>query len=335
MAFITQDTKSTFTEYAPSADSLGSNQLEILISGVTQASQSTLLLKKRKEMREVDDALEFMKQEFRSRMEACNSRQREFEHKQKEMKEQVTRFEKFVQENDAKRTRADAKAKAERKLREQLEEKLQALQTSLRQLQQEKVRLQEQLGRHTKYQTFLEAAVEFSESEYDEVGDILNRYKTLQVANEDLKGMIQQADAESDSVRGQLNQMQRETQNNILVNNSEIHAKQKELEAIRETSYTIDNAREEGEKVTKDRYRESGQVVMSIKNLYNRCVNTSRSKIRLVLAKDVPQLVQLTESLTIIESRITDLQSMVQGYKSRPHQATHEIEEATPAPHRE
>lgn len=42
-------------------DDLG--DLEALVSGVTQTSQSTLLLKKRKEMREVDDALEFMKEQ--------------------------------------------------------------------------------------------------------------------------------------------------------------------------------------------------------------------------------------------------------------------------------
>ena len=37
-------------------------ELEALVAGVTQTTQSTLLLKKRKEMREVDDALDFMKE---------------------------------------------------------------------------------------------------------------------------------------------------------------------------------------------------------------------------------------------------------------------------------
>ena len=64
-------------------------------------------------MREVDDALDFMKDEFRKRMEACDERQREFEKKQLGMKEQVTRFEKFIQENDAKRKRAEKKRSEE------------------------------------------------------------------------------------------------------------------------------------------------------------------------------------------------------------------------------
>ena len=106
--FITQP-KINLDDYP--TDEIG--ELEALVSGVTQTSQSTLLLKKRKEMREVDDALEFMKEEFASRMRACEERQREFERRQNEMKEQVTKFEKFIQENDAKRQRAEMKARAE------------------------------------------------------------------------------------------------------------------------------------------------------------------------------------------------------------------------------
>lgn len=92
--------------------------MEPVVSGVSQMSQSTLLLKKRKEMREIDDALDFMKEEFMQRMEACDTRQRELDRKQAEMKEQVTRFEKFIKENDTKRTRAEIKTKTEHRLAE-------------------------------------------------------------------------------------------------------------------------------------------------------------------------------------------------------------------------
>ena len=45
-------------------------------------------------MREVDEALDFMKDEFQTRMETCDQRQRQFEQKQREMKESVYKFEK-------------------------------------------------------------------------------------------------------------------------------------------------------------------------------------------------------------------------------------------------
>lgn len=66
-------------------------------------------------MREVDEALELMKEEFKNRMEACEERRMQFELKQAKMREQVLKFEKFIQENDAKRQRAEKKTKEERK----------------------------------------------------------------------------------------------------------------------------------------------------------------------------------------------------------------------------
>ena len=61
MAFITQRAKVK----AP-GDAVRENQaLEALVCGANAISQSTLLLKKKKEMHEVDDALDFMKDEYR------------------------------------------------------------------------------------------------------------------------------------------------------------------------------------------------------------------------------------------------------------------------------
>ena len=83
---------------------------------ILQTSQSTLLLRKRKEMREVDVSLDLMKKDYKSRMDECEDRRVLFEVKQAKMREQVLKFEKFIQENDAKRIRAEAKAKNERQL---------------------------------------------------------------------------------------------------------------------------------------------------------------------------------------------------------------------------
>ena len=54
-----------------------------------QTTQSTLMLKKKKEMRGVDDALDFMKEEFTRRMAACDEREARFKEKQAEMKAMV------------------------------------------------------------------------------------------------------------------------------------------------------------------------------------------------------------------------------------------------------
>ncbi|CAK9000338.1 Cilia- and flagella-associated protein 73 (Flagella-associated protein 73) (Modifier of inner arms 2 protein) (Mia2p) [Durusdinium trenchii] len=326
MAFLTQESKVSYgdtgrgeegakqqivrREGSNAVDDESKGELQALVFGVTQTSQSTLLLKKRKEMREVDEALEFMKEEFKARMEACDERQREFEKKQFEMKEQVARFEKFVQENDAKRSRAEAKAKSESRMRVQHEEKIAALNKQLHDMQQEQDMLDSELDKLRRYQVYLEMSVEASEGEYEEIPDILNRYKTLKGANHDLQHLVGEGETEMDSIRSELNQLRRATQNALLVNNSKIHANQKTLENIRARALKVDNEREMGERFTKDRFRESGQVVMSIKNLHARCMNTARSKTRPVVGKHASPLEQLSEYLKLIQFRITDLQTI-------------------------
>ena len=88
-------------------------------------------------MREVDEALDIMKQEYKRRMDACEERRQIFEGKQAKMREQVLKFEKFIQENDAKRLRAEAKAKQERKLYELKCQELNSILAKISELEQE------------------------------------------------------------------------------------------------------------------------------------------------------------------------------------------------------
>jgi hypothetical protein len=72
-------------------------------------------LKKRKEMREVDENLEMTKRDYIRRMEECEQRRLQFVQNQAKQREEVLKVEKFLQECEGKRQRAEAKAKAERK----------------------------------------------------------------------------------------------------------------------------------------------------------------------------------------------------------------------------
>ena len=96
-------------------------------------------------MREVDEALELMKEEYKNRMEACEERRMQFELKQAKMREQVLKFEKFIQENDAKRQRAEAKAKLERKTYEQKCHELSTLMAKMEEMERDQKELEREL----------------------------------------------------------------------------------------------------------------------------------------------------------------------------------------------
>lgn len=111
-----------------------------------QTSQSTLLLKKKKEMREVDESLELMKKDHKRRMDICEQRRIRFEEKQAKMREQVLKFEKFIQENDAKRIRAELKAKQERKSYEEKVREIASLNDEIKRLELDQKRLDSELS---------------------------------------------------------------------------------------------------------------------------------------------------------------------------------------------
>ena len=97
-------------------------------------------------MREVDFSLENMKNQHKQRMDACEERRLQFEMKQAKMREQVLRFEKFIQENDAKRQRAENKIKQERKQYEDKVKEIKIKTKRIKELEKEQQGLNEELG---------------------------------------------------------------------------------------------------------------------------------------------------------------------------------------------
>lgn len=97
-------------------------------------------------MREVDESLKLMKTDYKKRMEDCEERRIQFEQKQAKMRENVLKFEKFIQENDAKRQRAELKAKQERKQYEEKCKELNTLAARIVEMENQQRLLNEELG---------------------------------------------------------------------------------------------------------------------------------------------------------------------------------------------
>lgn len=89
----------TLTAWCPSlASAEDADILKHAVAGTTEETQATLLLKRRKDMRMVDEALEAVKQQFKLRMERLAERQALFEEKQKAMQDMVAKFKPFIEE---------------------------------------------------------------------------------------------------------------------------------------------------------------------------------------------------------------------------------------------
>jgi hypothetical protein len=315
-AFITQVPGQNASTTGRGGRSDEINELEALVSGVTQTSQSTLLLKKKKEMREVNDALAFMKRQYLEKMQAADESHAVFERKQLDMKDQVVKFEKFIQENDSKRGRAEVRAREERKKVVAKQEELDALVIKLREEEALRAEKLEKLNSLIRYKEYLDATVDHADEGIEQIDDILNRLTTLEGANKDLMDQVNNNDSEMDDVTSKLQSFVLETQNHVLVQNSKVHNYQNDLERLRATTKKGRDDEEAKQDRVKDVNRETGQIVMAIRNLYGRCCASSRTMMPAFGAKaSMSNFEHLEKCLTFIEERIVDLKEVSEGHE--------------------
>eukprot|EP00884_Botryococcus_braunii_P015623 jgi/Botrbrau1/2744/Bobra.0164s0024.1 len=114
-------------------------------------SPATRLLEKRRQMFEVQEALEQQKQEFARKEDLFKRREESLRHKDVELQESLIKFSKFLQENDSKRTRALKKAADEHKICLEKEQEHEQLLTTIETLKQEKERVSAALEMNIKY----------------------------------------------------------------------------------------------------------------------------------------------------------------------------------------
>lgn len=249
-----------------------------LISDAGEATQATRLLKKKKELREVDETLEMEKAQYRNRMESLLEREKKLFENQQRMKEQVQRFERFVRENNIKKERAEAKFQQEAQIRRQEEKEEERLKESHASLIKENEQILEEIDRLSRYRLFFEKVVETYPDHFETIHDVLKRHKTLQRAQHDLETSIHTSETYAEERSQMLRMMQLNFQNTSLMANSRVYDMQKDLERLRALSLKARDEYDHQEQRRNSLIREGGQVLASLQNLHRRCVQVSSKR---------------------------------------------------------
>ena len=266
------------------------------------ASQSTLLLQKKKEMQEVQQQLDRKKEEFRSRMQRCQEKEVDLAARQEDIKEQVRKFDKFLKDNDAKRVRADRKVQEEKKARDQKEMERLDLLEQKRLHDEKRAELKAGLESAGKYQRFLDSVCEDpSMSEYFEgIENITMRYETLKDAHDTLRERVDAATQEMEAQNNELMHYIKKTTNDLLVFNSDIATKQQTCDKLRLQAQT-DESKVSGKFTqNKEAIRSLGEVKMAIENIFGRAFEKGKKKTS-SFGSDL-------DTLEAIKQRVVDLQ---------------------------
>lgn len=299
--------------------------LQGILAGATSLSQSTLLLQKRKDMKAVDQLLAKTKQEHDETMTVCAEKQAALEKNETALHQSIEKFQRFIQENDRKKQIAENKERTERRIKEEFVEEIKNLKEELKRLEVEAVEIKARTTKLRPYKRYLEAAVEVSADQYEEIDDILKRHKTLATTNADLKESLHTETMRLEKLREKLSGVKRDTQNVILVQNSKVHSHQRSLEELRSNSVKVEAQREMRDRNAFLKLREYGQVMMSIKNLYQRCLakrhkrkNNAATKAKAVSVEAPAEAVlrDLKDKLNYIQMRMMMLQDIKDGQKA-------------------
>ncbi|XP_017386955.1 coiled-coil domain-containing protein 42 [Cebus imitator] len=183
-------------------------------------SPSIRLLEKKKEMKIMHHAMVQKKKMFQLRMESLNLRWEELGVKEAQLKAHIQKFEQFIQENDQKRIRAMKKVNKERELRCQHLRELTRGKQEMVALRLEHQRLSAKLQDYSIFNKYLEKVVE--NSEFEEIHEVIARYKTLMSMHHDLMQSAQEGQEKIEHAKARLAHYMEEKDDEILQQNNEL-----------------------------------------------------------------------------------------------------------------
>jgi chromosome segregation ATPase len=234
-------------------------------------SPATRLLEKRRQMYEVQDALETHKARFAKEEEQFRKKEEQLRAKDLQLQHQLFRFNKFLQDNEAKRRRAETRAAEEAAQIRQKDEEIDELEKQLEENKRECQSLEEDVDRNQKYEEFLEKVKETDADNYSEIQDLVTRYETLESANKDLMELQTKSEDKIEGLRSKYNNDRKEQEreeiemrNKMDEMRSKLDEKQKERQKLQH----------EADAATQESSRHSlyfGQILMSVENIHIRC----------------------------------------------------------------
>lgn len=275
-------------------------------------SPATRLLEKRRQMFEVQEALEAQKEEYKRREAEFKRREEKLKERDLALQESLIKFNKFLQENDSKRARAEKKERDEIKQRLAKEVEITKLRETLEKLKTDKAEMLSVLQKDMRYQTYLEAVLD-STDEYPEIIELLLRYETLEATHHDLVERSHEGQSESEGQSAFNKRFHKDKVDEILEYNNQIALLQQRYEASVVTSIRLQAETDRQLQDSAEATLLLGQVLMACDNIFTRCMSTSHVTRKQLSGDDDKDAA--VEQLGVIRDYLGDLLFIVKNYK--------------------
>ncbi|XP_025874645.2 cilia- and flagella-associated protein 73 isoform X1 [Vulpes vulpes] len=191
------------------------------------------LLEKRRELVDVDRSLQAQKEVFQTRMAVLKQRWEQVKQKERELKGSFVHFDKFLQDTEARRSRALQRAAEERRRASRQEAEALRLRAQLEKLRREREELQHRLQRLEPCARLLGQVLELL-PEFQRVPELVARFEGLADMQVALRLTERQRLEELEEARGRLQQLWDAWQDEVLRQSQQRVQLLERLEAARE-----------------------------------------------------------------------------------------------------
>ncbi|KAJ1620087.1 hypothetical protein T492DRAFT_1080469 [Pavlovales sp. CCMP2436] len=276
-------------------------------------SPATRLLEKRRQMFEVQEALDAQKSEYKRREAEFKRREEKLKERDLALQESLIKFNKFLQENDSKRARAEKKERDEIKQRISKEGEITRLREQLEKLKVDKAEMLGVLHKDMRYQQYLEAVLD-STDEYPEILELLMRYETLEATHQDLVERSREGHSDQENQGAFNKRFHKEKVDEILEYNNQIAMLQHKYEAIVLHANRLQAETDRQLQESAEATLQLGQVLMACDNIFTRCMSTSHVTHKKVMANEADKDAAV-EKLSLIKDYLGDLLIITKAYK--------------------
>uniref|UniRef100_A0A8C5XDT5 Cilia and flagella associated protein 73 n=1 Tax=Microcebus murinus TaxID=30608 RepID=A0A8C5XDT5_MICMU len=225
------------------------------------------LLDKRQELADADRGLRAQKEVFQATMAALKRRWEQLEQKEQELKGSFVRFNKFLQDAEARRSRALRRAAEERHRAGRLEAEAQRLRAQLEELRRERARLRRRLRRLEPCARLLERALE-QRPEFQEVPELVARFDGLADTRAALRQVERERLAELEAARARLQRLRDAGQDELLALGQRRAQLHERLEAARARKLQWESKWIQIQNTAAAKTLLLGRASMSVLNLY-------------------------------------------------------------------
>jgi len=236
-----------------------------------RASTATQLLEMKRQMQDIQDALETQKSVYQEKEEAFARREDILKNKDLELQEALILFNRFLKQNENKRRTAQMAADNEKKQKKakvhEIEDKKKEIQT----LKKELDALKKKVERNEKYKEFLQKVYSEYPEDFEERDHIMYRYWSLKKTHNELKAHQKKIEAETEEISRNLKEGAKAQQTLSLELNNQMAKATKKFEKILEEKSNEVAKIEHQETVEASKKMKLSTCISSVENIYKRC----------------------------------------------------------------